>query len=184
MAKLQHQFVAQLNKLRRVSVSVPLVVALLATTAITFATVRPAQAAGFCECTTFVANYYGLSPNYPNAGLWGNSYLPNQGWKLEPNGTINGGDIAVFQGPQEMSVTKTPGCCYFNYWINTSAGHVAIVDWLQWHNTRPGYYTVGVQGANQGLTPTWTSSNCNNVSQFYWNTAGNYSGHWAFYYHP
>jgi hypothetical protein len=79
-------------------------------------------------------------------------------------------------------VTKTLGCCYFNCWIQTSAGHVGIVTGLWWHN--PGYYTVRVQTAHQGLTPEWTDSNCNNVSQFSYNTSGNYSGHWAFYYHP
>ena len=169
-------------RLKVTRVSLALALAFVVAAGVTFSTAGPAAAAGYCQCTTYVANHDGLSQNYPNAADWGNGYLQGNGWAHEQNGYIRGGDIVVFQGPQELSVTKTPGCCYFNYWINTSAGHVGIVTGLTWHNTVPGYYTVRVQGANQGLTPEWTDSNCTDVSQFYFNTTGNYSGHWDFYY--
>lgn len=139
-----------------------------------------ARAAGYCQCTTYVANYYGLNGNYPNANQWG-SYLQNQGWYQDSG--ISGGDIAVFQGNVQITVTKTQGCCYFTLTMG-SVGHVAIVTWLQWHNTVPGYYTVKMQGANQGLTPTFTDSNCTDVSNFYWNVGGSSSGQWIFYHHP
>ena len=34
----------------------------------------PVQAADYCQCMTYVARAYQLSPNYPNAQDWSNGY--------------------------------------------------------------------------------------------------------------
>ncbi|HEY1388686.1 MAG TPA: hypothetical protein VGF38_09085 [Ktedonobacterales bacterium] len=169
-------------KLTRVILSLAL--ALIIVTVAVLSSVPSAQAASFCQCTTYVANHYGLTSNYPDARLWGNGYLQSQSpsWTAESDGYIRSGDIVVFQPFQQIQVTKTLGCCYFNWWAsNTSSGHVAIVISLTLHRTVPPYWTVRLQGANQGLTPEWTDSNCTNVSNVYWDIDGNYSGHWMFY---
>lgn len=103
----------------------------------------------WCQCTTYVANLFGLPSNYPNAKDWGSSgYLSRAGWKQVSTPSI--GDIVVFQ----------PG---FGSGIDQTAGHVGIItavqsvaDNLDWQIT--------VEGSNQETSSVYTKANCTNVS--------------------
>lgn len=106
----------------------------------------PPSSATWCECTTYVANYFGLSNTYPNAKDWP-GWLSKSGWKQVLVPSV--GNIVVFQ-PQ------------FGPGIDQTAGHVGIITAVQpvdnnfdWHIT--------VEGSNQGTSVVYTKDNCTNV---------------------
>lgn len=106
---------------------------------------RPAAAAGFCQCTTFVANYYGLQHTYPNANAWG-GWLPSQGKYLSQY--IAAGDIMVLQAGVSGA---------------GSVGHVAVVAGAT--DLGGGYWRITMRSANwSGSGADSTVANCTNVS--------------------
>ena len=106
-----------------------------------------AQAAGWCQCTTFVANYKGLPASYPNAGDW-DSWLPSVGHPLD--NYINNGDILVL----EPNVNGAG-----------SLGHVGIV--MTSSDQGGGYWNITMRSANwAGGSSAGTVANCTNVTDY------------------
>ena len=99
-----------------------------------------AQATPSCQCTTYVANKFGLQRNFPNAADWNDGYLQRNGFvRVNPQA----GAIAVME-------RNFPGS-------NTTFGHVGVVETL--NNGR-----MGLRGANQWSgSNIFTENNCNNV---------------------
>ncbi len=100
----------------------------------------PAQAAIFCQCTTYVANKFNLPGNYPDAKDWNDGYLQRNGF--------------VQVGPEVGAVAVMeqtfPGA-------DPTYGHVGIVETL--NNGR-----MTMRGANQSVGTNYvTENNCNNV---------------------
>jgi surface antigen len=100
----------------------------------------PAQAAIFCQCTTYVANKFDLPKNYPHAGDWNDGYLQRNGF--------------VQVGPEVGAVAvmerNFPGA-------DQTYGHVGIVETL--NNGR-----MTMRGANQSVGTNYVTENdCDNV---------------------
>ena len=100
----------------------------------------PAQASDYCQCTTYVANKFDLSKNYPHAGDWNDGYLQRNGF--------------VQVGPEVGAVAvmerSFPGA-------DTTYGHVGIVETL--NNGR-----MTMRGANQSVGTNYSDeNNCYNV---------------------
>lgn len=84
-------------------------IATIATTPALLAT--SAQATPSCQCTTYVANKFGLQRNFPNAGDWNDGYLQRNNFVRV---TSQPGAIAVME-------RNFPGS-------NTTFGHVGVVE--------------------------------------------------------
>ncbi len=102
----------------------------------------------WCQCTTYVANYYSLPPNtYPDAKNWP-GWLSGLGWKQTSTPAV--GEIVVFQ----------PG---FGSGIDQKHGHVGIITSVQSVNKNHNWH-ITVEGSNQGNSGWYTKDNCTNVS--------------------
>ncbi len=106
----------------------------------------PPSSATWCECTTYVANYFGLSNTYPNAKDWP-GWLSKSGWKQALVPSV--GNIVVFQ-PQ------------FGAGIDQTAGHVGIITAVQSVDNNLDWH-IKVEGSNQGTSEVYTKDNCTNV---------------------
>jgi surface antigen len=100
----------------------------------------PANAQSTCQCTTYTANRFNLSKDYPHAGDWDNGYLQRNNFvRVNPQP----GAIAVM----ERSFSGA----------NTTYGHVGVVESIS--NGR-----VNLRGANQNVGGNYFSeSGCGNV---------------------
>lgn len=99
-----------------------------------------AQAASFCQCTTYVANLLNLTRNFPHAGDWNDGYLQRNGFRQT---TVRPGAVVVME-------RSFPGS-------DSRFGHVGIVESVA--NGR-----ITVRGANQYVgSRLFTEANCNNV---------------------
>lgn len=104
-----------------------------------------AVAAGFCQCTTFVANYKGLPATYPNAYQW-TGWLPGQGYWQSGSPAV--GDILVLQPGKSGA---------------GSLGHVGII--LGYSQVSSTSWRVTMRSANwAGGTSAGTVANCTNVT--------------------
>jgi len=103
----------------------------------------------WCQCTTFVANYYSLPNTYPNAKDWP-AWLSGLGWKQASAPSV--GEIVVFQ-PK------------FGTGIDQTNGHVGIINSVQSVNNDL-FWRITVEGSNQtNNTNEWnTIAGCTNVS--------------------
>lgn len=102
---------------------------------------------GGCWCTSYVANYYRLPSNYPNAYQWSN-WLRKLGWKKDH--IPHEGDIEVLQ-PQANNANK-------HY------GHVGVVQTAIHTGNRQ--WQVTLRGAYQHIQPQFWDANCHNVSDW------------------
>lgn len=102
---------------------------------------------GGCWCTSYVANYYHLPSNYPNAYKW-SSWLRKLGWKKDH--IPHEGDIEVLQ-PQAKGAGKP-------------YGHVGVIQTAVHTGNRQ--WTVTLRGAYQQLQPQFWDANCHNVSDW------------------
>jgi surface antigen len=100
----------------------------------------PANAQSTCQCTTYTANRFNLSKDYPHAGDWDNGYLQRNGFvRVNPQP----GAIAIM----ERSFSGA----------NTTYGHVGVVESIS--NGR-----VNLRGANQSVGSNYFSeAGCGNV---------------------
>jgi hypothetical protein len=107
-----------------------------------------ASAAGWCWCTDYVANAYGLPRTYPNAQDWANGWLSGQGFRRvgEPAPWA----IVVFSG-------RYPGM--------SAVGHVALA--ARWSRASTGW-RLTIRGANQYANSgnVWSEQGCTNVSDW------------------
>jgi len=105
-----------------------------------FLTAKPAVAQQVCQCTTYVANRFGLR-GYPNAADWNDGFLQNNRFR----------QVGVQRGAVVVMERSFPGA-------NTTYGHVGIVE-----NVRPDG-RIDVRGANQYVgSPLFTEAGCSNV---------------------
>jgi surface antigen len=99
-----------------------------------------ALAASFCQCTTYVANRFNLTRNFPHAGDWNDGYLQRNNFRQT---TVRAGAIVVME-------RSFPGS-------DRRFGHVGIVESVS--NGR-----ITVRGANQYVgSRLFTEANCSNV---------------------
>jgi surface antigen len=112
----------------------------------------PANAQSTCQCTTYTANRFNLSKDYPHAGDWDNGYLQRNNFvRVNPQP----GAIAIM----ERSFSGA----------NKTYGHVGVVESIS--NGR-----VNLRGANQSVGSNYFSeSGCGNVriTQFVSSINGN-----------
>jgi CHAP domain len=100
----------------------------------------PAQAAIYCQCTTYVANKFNLPGNYPDAKDWNDGYL-------QRNGFVQVGPEVGAVAVMEQTFSGA----------DPTYGHVGIVETLN-----NGFMTM--RGANQSVGTNYvTENNCNNV---------------------
>lgn len=173
-----------LSKNRRNHAALSLALAVVVTVLALFGAASPAKAApltysGNCQCTQYVSNVYNLT-GFPNAYQWG-SYLQGKGWYQD--GGISVGDIIVFAQGQQIWVTNPANGASFYWYTDPNYGHVAIVQSLVYHRLGP-YWIVTFQGANQGVTPNYTSYSCTNVTTLQFDADGSAPGSYVFYHHP
>jgi hypothetical protein len=154
--------------MRATLAALALVIAGLAT--IQFA--QPAHAAPpNCQCTDYVYSYNHLTNNYPNAALWGNGHLQNNGWYSISYPRVGG--IVVIKGAYLDYVSYTRGGSTFPYWLaKDSAGHVGVGK-ASYLNPGGQSWTIEIQSANSGLTSHYfTDGPCTDVADYWWVTAG------------
>jgi len=149
---------------KRIVLALALAAIIAGTVGIT--TTSKAEADGWCWCTDYVANYYNLNRNYPNADQW-TSWLTNgqAGHVFSPNSSPANGNIIVIQ-PYVKLALQTGG-----NWTAGSVGHVAIVA----HESYYGHsrWLIDLKGANQGWGSQYDASGCTDVSDFnVWVTVG------------
>lgn len=103
----------------------------------------------WCECTAYVANYFGLPSTYPDAKNWP-GWLPTlgMGWKQVSVPSV--GNIVVFQ-PQ------------FGSGIDQKHGHVGIISSVNSVNNNHNWQ-ITVEGSNQGNSGLYTKDGCTNVN--------------------
>lgn len=104
-------------------------------------------AAAWCQCTTYVANYFSLPATYPDAKNWP-GWLSGLGWKQVSVPSI--GDIVVFQ-PK------------FGSGIDQKHGHVGIITSVTSVNKNQDWH-ITVEGSNQGNSGWYTKDGCTNVN--------------------
>jgi surface antigen len=103
-------------------------------------TAKQAVAQQFCQCTTYVANRFGLS-GYPHAGDWNDGFLQRNGFSQVPP---QRGAVVVME-------RSFPGS-------DSNYGHVGIVE-----NVRSDG-RIEVRGANQSVgSNLFTEAGCSNV---------------------
>jgi CHAP domain len=118
----------------------------------------------WCQCTTYVANYYGLPGNYPDAKDWP-GWLSGLEWMQDSGPSV--GDIIVFQ----------PGVAG----ADGTYGHVAIVEGVtedgngQWIITMDSAHWAG------GTSPSLSNAGCTDVTEasFTLNDGDNVSFYWS-----
>ncbi|MEH2195457.1 MAG: CHAP domain-containing protein [Nostoc sp.] len=103
--------------------------------------INPARAEVYCQCTTYVANKFGLPGNYPNAADWNDGYLQRNGFiQVSPQA----GAVAVME-------RSFPGA-------DSTYGHVGILESI----SSSGQITL--RGANQSVGSSYfNESGCNDV---------------------
>lgn len=145
-----------------------------------FSTTSRAEAAYYCQCTTYTQQYFNLTNNYPNAADWVSGYLQNNGW--HEVSTPSYGDIIVVQVPYQAYVSYTYKGRTFQYWLaNSTAGHVG---WIASVGDYYGSYDVEIRSANSGLTSHYyTDGNCNDVADYWFGTDGSVPGTYEFWAH-
>ncbi|WP_017719553.1 CHAP domain-containing protein [Kamptonema formosum] len=100
-----------------------------------------AQSVKSCQCTEYVANRFGLTRDFPNAGDWNDGYLQRNGFR----------QVGPQRGAIAVMERSFPGA-------NTTYGHVGIVE-----NVRPDG-RIDLRGANQYVGGSlFTEAGCNNV---------------------
>lgn len=100
-----------------------------------------AQSVKYCQCTEYVANRFGLTRDFPNAGDWNDGYLQRNGFR----------QVGPQRGAIAVMERSFPGA-------NTTYGHVGIVE-----NVRADG-RIDLRGANQYVGGSlFTEAGCNNV---------------------